>query len=154
MQDLVKINKLIKFYSNIQCSLKDEKCDLEKLDVIIVISHNCEEIIESFDYDFERLYNKIVRLNDDISSGNVYKILEEGNLEEDGFEKGYLFLTLGSSILLHYHRSEKEYYKHIYGDKEAIKGCFCNIDQSHEITSVNDDTIVRTYKYIPKSMVK
>lgn len=154
MKDLDKINKLIDFYSNIQNVLRNEKYDLEKLDVIITISGIYESIIENFDYDFNRLYNSITKLDESISTGNVYKILEEGTLLKDRFEKGYIFLEEGASILLHSHYKEKEHYKCISGNKDAISSNFCNIGSSHEITGVNTDTLVRTYEYVPGSMIK
>lgn len=80
MEDLIKINKFINFYSNIQKALKSEEYDIEKLDVIITISGVYENIIENFDYDFNRLYNSITKLDENISNGCVYKILEEGTL--------------------------------------------------------------------------
>lgn len=152
MQDLVKINKLINFCNNVQNALRDDKYDIEKLDVIITINRTFEKIIEDFDYDFNRLYSSITKLDNNICKGSVYKISEKGSLECDGYEKGYLFLTGGSSILEHIHTKEKEHYRCIYGDEKSISRIFCNIGASHEITSVNIDTIVRTYKYIPETM--
>lgn len=153
MKELTRQDKIINFCSEIQIVLRDDKYDVEKLDVIITINRICEEIIEVFNYDFNLLYNSITKLDDNnMFTGSVYKISECGSLKYDGYEKGYLFLTEGSSILEHIHTKEKEHYRCIYGDKKSISRNFCNIGISHEITSVNTDTIVRTYKYIPESM--
>lgn len=154
MEELIKVNKLINFCNNVQNALKDDNYDIEKLDVIITINRVYEKVIEDFNYDFNKLYNSITKLDSDICDGDVYKILEDGNLKEDGYEKGYLFLMEESSILLHYHYNEKEHYKCIFGDNTSISKNFCDINSSHEITSVNTNTIVRTYKYIPESMIK
>lgn len=146
------IDNMIKFSEKLKNAIFDENFELNK--VYIIATQLPRDYIEKFNYDFDTIYNNITKLDESISDGYVYKIFEEGNLQEDGFEKGYLFLTQGSSILLHYHYNEKEHYKCISGDSQSISSDFCNIGSSHKISPVGYDTLVRTFKYIPKSMIK
>ena len=153
MNTIEKYNKEINFRNQIEKILKNDidKYDMGIVYIIVTIDKIYPKLIQQFNYDFERLYNNISKLNSEISSGDVYKIHEDGNIKIDGYEKGYLFLTEYSLVLLHKHYNEKEYYKVICGDEDAVKKSCCNIGESHNIDKVSTPTIVRTYKYIPES---
>lgn len=153
MNILTQTGKNIQFFEEMTKVLKSDNAEFDKINIITFIYYNCLEIIEKFDYDFNKLYRCITKINNtNIANGNVYRIYEKGDLQEEGYEKGYLFLTEGSSILEHIHTKEKEHYRYILGDINCISKKYCNIDESHRITSVNTDTIVRTYKYIPETI--
>ncbi len=147
MNCVEKYNNEINFCNQIEKILRNDidKYDLDIIYTIVTINKIYPKLIKKFNYDFERLYNSISKLNYKISDGDVYEIHEDGNITLDGYEKGYLFLTEDSFVSLHEHYNEKEYYKVIYGDENAVKKGYYNIDK------VSTPTIVRTYKYIPGS---
>lgn len=152
MKSITKYNKSILFCNEIDKALDNETLDIDKIEIIILIHKYCDEIIERFDYDFEKIYNNITKLDTTIADGEVYKIYESGIFDQ--YEKGYLFLTDGSCILKHLHTFEKEYYRVLYGDKNSIDKCCCNMNSKHEVNNITSDTIIRTYKYVPESIRK
>lgn len=153
MNKIEEYNNQINFCNQIENILKNDtsKYSIDIIDAIITINKIYPKLIKKYNYDFQRLYSSISRLSSKISLGDVYKIHEYGNIQTDGYEKGYLFLEEDSLVLLHKHYTEKEYYKVLCGDEKSIKKYCCNIGESHNIDIVSKPTIVRTYKYIPLS---
>lgn len=95
-----------------------------------------------------------VLLPDTIAIGPVYKISYEGDLENDGYEKGFLFLPEGSGIKKHTHTNDIEQYTLIGGDLkvngESIEVNRCLIGESHGIDPVSTNTAVKTLKISKK----
>lgn len=145
------MNNLNLFYELVRERLFDENYDLGKVYIMTLLPN---EYIKKYKYDFDIIYNNIKKLDNSISEGTVYEVSDEGSILRDGYEKSYLFLSADSSIKKHYHYTEKEHYKCIFGDNNAISSNFCNIGLSHEIKSVYKDTFIRTYKYIPGAVRK
>ena len=100
------------------------------------------------------LEGKVSVLPVSIAIGVVYKIVEFGNLEEDGFEHGYLYLPQGSGIREHSHVSDIERYKVVFGDLnvkgEKVTSNICDLGCSHDIGVVNRDTVIETCKISSK----
>ena len=90
------------------------------------------------------LRGNIVKLDSNISVGDVYKIPVFGSLETFGFEYALLFLKARSYILLHQHINDIEQYKFVSGD---IKNTgICLLSEYHEVARVNYDTIIESLK--------
>ena len=96
------------------------------------------------------LLKHITILDDSIAEGLVYKISIEGNLNDDGFEIGFLYLTAGSSIKKPRHINESERY--ILGsgklsvDGKSMIENECEVGEFHNIDRVPVDTLICTYK--------
>lgn len=93
-------------------------------------------------------------LGERVAVGTVYKISEFGNLDADGFEVGYLYLTKGSAIKDHEHTNDIEEYRLLEGilkiGKEEMEVNICKIGGHHSIDIVEEDTIIRTIKISKK----
>lgn len=89
-------------------------------------------------------------LPDTIAIGKVLKVIYDGNLETDGYERGYLILPYGSGIKEHTHENDIEQYSvligvlSINGENRLINECF--IGDKHLIDPVPDFTIIKTIK--------
>ncbi len=85
-----------------------------------------------------------------IAIGYVYKISEYGNLDKDGFETSFLYISKDSGIKKHFHNYDIEKYKKIIGtlciDGKLMDNNVCLLGESHSIDIVNTTTIVHTYK--------
>lgn len=97
-------------------------------------------------------------LGNTISEGKVFKIPFRGNLEEDMFEKGFLFIPKGSSIKMHKHINDIELYLLIRGDL-SVKGQevsenMCFLGEEHNIDPVSSDTFIETFKISKKYLDK
>lgn len=117
------------------------------LDILNELPNNIDEIIK-----------KITILDSNVATGIVFKINIEGNLEQDNYELGYLYLLPGSSIKNHMHINQIETYTLIQGDLSIndikyIKD-YCHIGESHSIDQVKDNTIIKTYKVKSKLFKK
>ena len=92
----------------------------------------------------------------EIAEGEVYKIPIEGSLDEDGYEKGLLYITKGSSIKPHVHTNDVEQYTlqegtlSINGVPTDINRCY--IGESHQIDPVDEPTIIKTLKISKNSI--
>ena len=91
-----------------------------------------------------------------ISTGIVYKIHCDGDLDCLGFEKGFLVMTNGSSIKEHKHVENVERYKVLVGNLK-INGIeqnenICLLGESHSIDVVDKLTIIETFK-VDKKML-
>lgn len=89
-------------------------------------------------------------LDESIAIGTVYKIHSVGNLAEEGFEIGYLYIPKGCGIKSHPHYDNLERYLLIYGDL-TVGGQkkdydICTLNNSHNIDPVSEDTIIQTCK--------
>jgi len=99
----------------------------------------------------EQIQNQnYVVLPDTIAIGSVYKISAFGNLNDDGYEVGYLYLPAGSGIKEHVHVNDIERYKLLSGilrikDSNADVN-ICLLDNSHCIDKVTEPTIIQTCK--------
>ena len=97
-------------------------------------------------------------LPDTIAIGTVLKITEEGSLEEDGYEKGYLVLTPSSGILEHKHTDDIETYTCLTGrlsiKNKIEKENTCFIGKKHSIDIVKELTIIKTLKIKKKTKEK
>lgn len=116
---------------------------------------NKQEKIEKLKFIYFALTNKdYEKLGDNISEGNVFKIHFRGNLEEDNFEKGFLFIPKGSSIKKHTHTNDVELYRLITGELsvsgEKMNDNMCFIGESHNIDKVSRDTFIETFKVSKK----
>jgi hypothetical protein len=113
---------------------------------------------EKLQYILQQLkINNYTILPETISTGIVYKIDYPGNLDIQGYERGFLIMTKGSSIKQHEHTENVERYKVIMG-KLIIKGKehkenICLIGESHSIDKVKELTIIETYK-MDKKLLK
>lgn len=114
--------------------------------------------MEIINYIKEKISNQEYSiLPDTIAIGQVYKITEFGSLDVEGYEKGYLYLPIGSGIKKHTHINDIEKYTKIqgvlsvFGIKQQTNTCFIN--ESHCIDIVNEDTIIKTFK-ISKEYLK
>lgn len=89
-------------------------------------------------------------VSEKLAIGKVYKVLLEGNLDIDGYEKGFLMLPKGSGIKKHTHINDVERYEIVNGVLSVFGNVvdvnICNINESHNIDVVDVDTIVSTYK--------
>lgn len=99
-------------------------------------------------------YGNYTILSDNISNGTVFKIHFRGNLEEDLFEKGFLYIAKGSGIKKHTHTNDIELYRLIDGDLsvggEEMNYNMCFIGESHNIDIVSQDTFIETFKVSKK----
>ncbi len=136
----MEVNKKEKFYLELQM-LRD------KLEIIESLP---DSVLNEYEYNFNKIINKLALLDKSIANGKVYRLSGKGSLNVDGYEKAYLFLFKGSSIKNHVHKNEKEHYKQITNEGEKHIG-FCDINESHSIPEVLENTLVKTYKYIPES---
>ena len=93
-------------------------------------------------------------LGNNISNGTVFKIHFRGNLEEDLFEKGFLYIPKGSGIKEHTHINDVELYRLIDGTLsvggEEMDSNMCFIGESHNIDNVSQDTFIETFKVSKK----
>lgn len=98
----------------------------------------------------------IVKLPDTIANGIVYKLGYDGNLAEDGYEKGFLILTKGSGIKKHRHLNDIEKYVLLSGilsvDGKQSSSNICLLGNEHNIDTVTETTIIKTLK-ISKDMI-
>ena len=89
-------------------------------------------------------------LPDTIAIGTVLKIHIEGNLEKEGYEKGYLLLTPNSGIIKHKHINDIEIYKCLKGNlsikNKTTNEDICLIGEEHNIDRVKELTIIKTLK--------
>lgn len=98
--------------------------------------------------------NNYIVLPSSIANGKVLKIMYDGNLETDGYERGYLILPYGSGIKEHIHQNDIEQYMvllgsfSINGEYKLINECF--IGGKHSIDPVCDLTIIKTTKISKK----
>ena len=108
------------------------------------------------------ILNKIQRreytlLPTSIAIGIVFEIPICGNLEEDGFERSFIYLPKGSSIKKHPHVSEIEKYTLVKGslkiEGEPVSSDICDLGCSHGIDTVDTDTIVETCKISDKYLL-
>lgn len=128
--------------------------ELERLkDKLIIMKHLPDSVLNKYNYNFNKIINKIDLLDDNNVNGKIYKLREEGYLNVDGYEKGYLFLFKGSSINIDSNK-EKVHYKMVNKNGEETYINFCNIDSSFKIDMVKENTLIRTYKYIPSELLE
>jgi len=103
----------------------------------------------SFVLDQIRTKNYVI-LPDTIANGEVYKVSFLGNLEKDGYEISYLYLSIGSSIKRHMHLFDMERYKILSGELKIggvnQKVNICKLGESHCIDKVFVETIIQTCK--------
>lgn len=111
----------------------------------------------------EYVYNQIIKGNysvlpDDAATGLVFKILFEGDLEEDGFERAFLYIPKGVSIKMHQHTDDIELYELVLGTLRVkgkkYKSYRCFIGQKHNINKVDQVTIIETCKITKKYIVE
>ena len=92
-----------------------------------------------------------------VATGLVFKVNTYGNMEEDGFERGFLYLPKGSGIKEHSHIFDIEKYDLIMGDLkvngEAMSSNICDLGCRHGIDIVNTDTIIETCKISDKYLL-
>jgi len=112
---------------------------------------NNEYYEQDISYVLEQIENgNYTILPNSISNGKVLKIIYDGNIDNDGYERGYLVLPYGSSINEHTHTNSIEQYMiisgglAINGENMLINECF--IGDTHSIDPVLDLTIIRTIK--------
>lgn len=103
----------------------------------------------------EKIENKeYTILPESIAIGTVYKILIHGNLDQDGYEIGYLYLPKGSGIKEHFHINDIELYSLIKGTLKVnnieMDNNICVLNEKHSIDIVPTDTIIRTFKISKK----
>lgn len=108
-------------------------------------------ITKEIEFINEQMQNKnYTILPDTIAEGKVYKIHAFGNLEQDGYEVGYLYLPKGTGIKNHTHITDVERYKLLKGilkvNNDITKINICGINDSHSIDLVSEITIVQTCK--------
>lgn len=137
----MELSKKEKFYLELQKSR----------DKVKIINSLPDSVLREYEYNFNKIENKLVLLDEPIVNGKVYKLSGKGSIKNDGYEKNYLFLFKGSSVKEHVHKNEKEHYKQVSAKGEKYMG-FCDINQSHCIPEVSENTLVKTYKYIPESL--
>lgn len=94
-------------------------------------------------------------LSSNIAINDVSKIKCFGNLENKGYEHGFLYLPYGSGIKNHIHTENIEMYRLIHGDNNCItnKLEICLLENNHQINIVNCDTIIETFK-LNKNIIK
>lgn len=107
-------------------------------------------------FDFKNYVEQSIKMKNfqilpsEIATGNVAKITYCGNLEQDGYEYGFLYLPKGSSILEHKHTDNIEMYKIIEGELSVngkeVSTQICLINCTHNIDPVSCKTIVETLK--------
>lgn len=89
-------------------------------------------------------------LPSDVANGTVYKVWLSGNLQEEGIERGFLYIPAGSGIRLHSHQNDIEIYQLIMGqlcmDEEPLSINICGLNNCHSIKPVKEDTIIETCK--------
>ena len=96
-------------------------------------------------------------LPETIAIGLVYKIVYQGSLSENGYEKGFLFIPRGSGIKEHKHIDDVEQYNliagilSVKGEKTNTNNCLLN--ETHNIDIVTEDTIIETIK-ISKQLIE
>ena len=122
----------------------------------------CNKLIDEFndnsagmDYIKEKIAKgEITTLPSHLAKGVVYKISYEGNLLVDGYEKGFLFIPVGSGIRNHKHTNEIEQYTCLCGELvingEKVKENRCFLNETHSIDVTNVNTAVRTLKISKK----
>ena len=97
-------------------------------------------------------------LSDSISIGPVYKIHFRGSLDEDLFEKGFLYIPKGSGIKIHKHVNDIELYRLISGSLSVMgkedDSNMCFIGEEHNIDVVDRDTFIETFKLNKKYLDK
>lgn len=115
-------------------SLNARKLDLKKFKELYV-----KKRIKNGNYEL---------LSNNIAINTVMKIKCFGNLNNDEYEHGFLYLTKGSGIKNHAHTENIEMYRFIYGDEECINNApeICLINNRHQINTVKYDTIIETFK--------
>lgn len=117
-----------------------------------------EDENQNLQYVFEQIINKnYTILPETIAQGIVLKIHYEGNLENDGYEKGFLVLTPNSEIKEHTHINDIEKYTNLTG-KLSVKNKLtneniCLINEKHNIDKVQELTIIKTLK-LSKELIK
>ena len=102
-------------------------------------------------YVFEQIINKnYTILPETIAIGTVLKITLEGDLDKNGYEKGYLVLTPNSGILEHQHINDIEKYTKLTGTmsvkNKTTSENICLIGEKHNIDKVKELTIIKTLK--------
>ena len=80
----------------------------------------------------------------------VYKVVYEGDLMRDGYEKAYLYMFPGASIKLHTHINDAEEYTLMQGTLN-VNGVECTtnrclLGESHCVNSSNKPIIIKTIK--------
>ena len=118
-----------------------------------------QEESKELKYVFEQLIKRnYTVLPETISEGIVLKIHLEGNLETDGYEKGYLVLTPNSGILEHTHTNDIEKYINLSGimsiKNKQEKENICEIGKTHNIDKTQELTIIKTIKISKKTKIK
>ena len=117
-----------------------------------------QELLETLDDEkqtIEFVVNAILNgeytaLPDTIAQGKVLKIHYNGDLSEEGYERGFLLLTPNSGIKKHKHINDIEKYTLLTGTL-SIDGAICDenvclIDEEHCIDKVQTITIIKTLK--------
>lgn len=127
-----------------------EECKLleNKLKIIRELP---EEVLERYNYDFNKIINKIEKYKDNDSQGEIYKIHNKGYIDIDGYEENYLFMCKGSSlerrnVLL------KEQYVRILNDGSDDYICYIDKGSTAILPIAKGNTVVKCYRYIPKEM--
>lgn len=101
--------------------------------------------------------NEFTILPDSIAIGDVYKVSYEGSLDKEGYEKGFLFIPVGSGIKEHQHINDIEQYTLICGELkvngEEMPINRCMIGCSHGIDPVSQNTAIKILK-ISKKLIE
>ena len=89
-------------------------------------------------------------LPEKLAIGTVYKIPYQGDLMNDGYELGFLYLSPNSGIKEHIHINDIEMYKPLVGIL-SVKGeqsevNYCLLEETHNIDPVLETTIIETVK--------
>ena len=95
----------------------------------------------------ERKINKeeYIKLPKSISKGNVLRISGYGDLEEDYFQHGFLYMQEGSEINSHLYFNNIELYRLISGDIK-INEKTCLLGEKYGIKNVDCDTILEYFE--------
>lgn len=90
-------------------------------------------------------------LSDYMADGLVYKIPLVGNLKEEGYEMGYLYLPVSSGIKEHMHiNNTVERYRLINGELKVNGNSelvnICDLEDSHSVDKVEKPTLIEYCK--------
>lgn len=85
-----------------------------------------------------------------LAINNVYKLSVLGNVNENGYEYGYLYIPKGSGIKVHTHINDIEEYALIEGmlyvSGVSVTSNICLINDSHNIDVCEVDSLIRYTK--------
>lgn len=124
----------------------------ELKDKLEIISSLPEEVLQRYDFNLNKIMNKLNKLTGNNINGRVYSMQDKGYINENGYQKKYLFM-FDKSCIKEDKLSCKEHFSIIdkNGNKKHIM--FADIGSNMELSN-NGNNLYKVYKYIPESKKK